>query len=395
MTRVLVAPDKFKGSLTAVEVAEAIGRGLTSVRPDLDVVLLPVADGGDGTLDSAVRAGYERVAVQASGPTGEPVATSYARLGSTGVVEMADVCGLSRLPGGRLEPMAAGSRGFGEVMAAALAAGCTRIVLGIGGSASTDGGAGLLQALGARALDAEGREVSSGGAEVARVVSLERGHLQELLDGVEVVVASDVDNPLVGPAGAAAVYGPQKGADAEQIVALDAGLRQWADLVASVTGRDVRASPGAGAAGGVGFAALALLGARVVPGIELVLDLIGFRALLDGADLVITGEGALDEQTLSGKAPAGVAAAADARGVPVVAVCGRSGLTDAQLRDAGFRAVYSLESLEPDQQRSMADASSLLERAAAALAGRHLLLDAAGSGPEHGGGHRWTTSTTS
>jgi glycerate kinase len=398
--RVVVASDKFKGTLTSAEVAAAVDAGVRRVRPDAAVVAIPVADGGDGTLAAAVAAGFELVHLTASGPTGEPVHTAYARRrasadrgappergfggdaahgGSSGrgdvaVVELADVSGLVRLPGGRPAPMTATSYGTGQLIAAAIDAGCRKVILGIGGSASTDGGAGLVHAL-------TGTE------------SLDLPALRQRLRGVGIVVACDVDNPLTGPKGAAAVYGPQKGATPEQVADLDAALTRWADLVARETGRDLRDAPGAGAAGGVGFAALALLDADLRPGIELVLDLVGFHEQLVGADLVITGEGALDEQTLHGKAVAGIAAAAAraaparapgsagapgasvspaAPGIPVVAVCGVNRLDNEQLRAAGVVAAYALTDLEPDVRRCIAEPAPLLERIGEWIARDHL-----------------------
>ncbi|MEV6286156.1 glycerate kinase [Kribbella sp. NPDC051770] len=388
--RVLVASDKFKGTLTSAEVAAAVSDGVRRVRPDAVVDRVVVADGGDGTLAAAVAAGFSFVAVRATGPTGQPVPTGYARRGDTAVVELADASGLIRLPGGVLAPMTAGTRGTGELIAAAVEAGATRVILGIGGSASTDGGAGMLRALGARLLDASGTEVADGGAALADVVSVDLEALAHLKD-VEVIVACDVDNPLTGPKGAAATYGPQKGASPQQIEQLDKALTHWADLIAQATapgasalapfGADPGRSPapephpelgsgsarlpfhqipGSGAAGGVGFAALAVLGARLVPGIELVLELVGFTERLAGVDLVVTGEGALDDQTLHGKAVSGVASAAQAAGVPVVAVCGTNRLDDRRLRAAGIEAAYALTDLQPDVSRCIADPVPLL-----------------------------------
>lgn len=373
---VLVAADKFKGSLTAAAVGEAVRTGLQRSLPDLPVSVVPVADGGDGTIAAAVAAGYAEVPVVATGPTGGRVTASYARLGEVAVVELAAVSGLSQLPGGRLAPLVAGSRGTGEVIAAALDAGCRRIVVGIGGSAGTDGGAGLASALGATLFDAQGRELIDGGAALADLARLELTGLHPRLADADIVVACDVDNPLTGPSGAAAVYGPQKGASTADIDELDASLSHWADTVASVTGSDLRDSPGAGAAGGVGFAALSLLGATLRPGIDLMLDLVGFHDQLDDALLVVTGEGSLDEQTLHGKAPAGVAAAAVAAGIPVVAVCGRNLLSEDQLRAAGIVAAYSLLDIEPDPGTCMTNAGPLLERLAERLAADHLVASA-------------------
>lgn len=372
MPRVLIASDKFKGSLTAAGVAEAVGTGVHRVRPDAAVDTAPVADGGDGTVAAAVAAGFIPVDVVASGPTGEPVSTRYARRDNVAVVEMADVSGLTRLPGGRLAPMTATSRGTGEVVAAAVDAGCRRVVLGIGGSASTDGGAGLIRALGARLLGPDGREVCDGGGPLGAVTGVELGALGERMSGVEVTVACDVDNPLTGAAGAAAVYGPQKGADPAQVLELDRALERWAAVVAAAMGEDHRSVPGAGAAGGVGFAALALLGARLRSGIDLMLELVGFEDRLAGVDLVVTGEGSLDEQTLHGKAVAGVAASARAHGVPVVAVCGRNALDLDRLRRTGITAAYALTDVEPDVRRCIERPVPLLQLLGERIATEHL-----------------------
>jgi len=389
--RIVVAPDKFKGSLAAVEVAAAVADGLRAVLGDAEIVTMPVADGGDGTVDAAVAAGFERVPVTAAGPLGDPVEASYARRGEVAVVEMASVCGLGRLPDGQRAPLTASSFGVGEVLRAALDAGAREVVLGVGGSASTDGGAGLLQALGARVLDANGEDVGlvagdrrlAGGGDLDVVAGLDLAGLHPALrpggdavlrpggDAV-LTLAADVDNPLTGPDGAAAVYGPQKGASPADVARLDAGLERWAAVVAAArvragwagtSGRaDWEQVPGAGAAGGVGFAAMAVLGARMRPGIELVLELTGFEARVAGADLVITGEGSLDAQSLAGKAPVGVARAAARLGVPVVAVAGRSTLTEAELAAAGIGAVYPLTGIEPDLERCHAEAAALLRR---------------------------------
>jgi len=377
--KIVVAPDKFKGSLPATQVAAAIAAGLHAGRPGAEVVTIPVADGGEGTVDAAVAAGFERVPVTAAGPAGDPVRASYARRGEVAVVELAGVCGLARLPGGRPAPLTASSFGAGEVLRAALEAGARRIVLGVGGSASTDGGAGLLQALGVRVLDTCGEPVRPGGAGLREVAALDLTGLHRALYPAEIILAADVDNPLTGPDGAAEVYGPQKGASPAEVAALDAGLRRWAAVVAAAVGRDWSRTPGAGAAGGVGFAALAVLGATRRPGIELVLDLAGFETALDGADLVITGEGSLDAQSLAGKTPVGVARAAARRGIAVVAVAGRSTLREAELAAAGIAAVYPLTDLEPDLERCRAEADRLLRRTGQMIARDRLAEVATGA----------------
>lgn len=317
---VIVAPDKFKGSLSAPQVAEAVARGLREAVPDLDVRCVPVADGGDGTVDAAVAAGFVKVGRWVTGPAGKPVPASFAVRGTTAVVEVASAAGLTLL--GKPAPLDATSHGVGELLKAALDVGCTTIVLGLGGSACTDGGAGMLEALG-----------------------------ETSFAGVDLVLASDVDNPLLGPSGAAAVYGPQKGASPEQVEILEARLEAFAQRV----GPEYASRPGAGAAGGIGFAALAVLGARFRPGIEVVLELAGFAEAIGDARLVITGEGSLDAQTRHGKAPYGVVRASG--DVPVVAVAGQCSVAPG---DLGLKAAYALVDIEPDVTRCMVRAESLL-----------------------------------
>ena len=323
--RLVVASDKFKGSLPAAEVGAALARGVRRVLPDADVRTVPVADGGDGTLAAAAAAGFALVPVTVSGPTGEPVETAYARRGDTAIVELADASGLARLPDGPA-PLTADTAGTGEAVAAALAAGCREVVLGVGGSSSTDGGAGLAVALGARVLDATGSPVAPGGLALAGVASLDLTALAARLDGARITVASDVDNPLTGPSGAAAVYGPQKGATPDDVADLDRRLARYADALESAGGRRVRDNAGAGAAGGVGFALLAIADRfrsfALRPGIELVFEATDFARRLAIADLVITGEGRIDAQTSFGKTALGVARRAAAAGVPCVAVGG-------------------------------------------------------------------------
>ncbi len=365
--RVLVAPDKFKGSLRADEVAAAIARGLAD--RGLDAELCPIADGGDGTVDAAVAAGFTRRPVRASGPTGRPVDTAWARSGDTAVVELADVCGLVRLPDGVLRAEDATTLGLGEVLRAALDDGARRIVIGLGGSASTDGAAGLAQALGVVLRTAGGAALPDGvgGGRLAEVADVDLAGLV-VPDGLVVEVACDVDNPLLGPSGAAAVYGPQKGADAAAVARLDAALASWARVLGAATGTTGREDePGAGAAGGVGYGVLTLLDARLRPGFDLIAELLGFDDRLAGADLVVTGEGRLDAQTLRGKGPAGVAARAAAAGVPVLALAGSVALGADELAAAGISAAGALADLEPDLARSQEHAAALLEELAATV----------------------------
>ncbi len=368
---VLIASDKFKGSLSSSHVGAAVRRGLLSVNPQLDVRVVPIADGGDGTLAAAFAAGYERIPLRATGPNGEQVHTAYARNGEQAVVELAHTSGLALLPGHELAPWTATTRGTGEVIGAALEAGCRRIALGIGGSASTDGGAGLLVGLGARLLDSEGSQISDPGTHLDRIAHVDLGSMHPALADADLVLACDVDNPLLGPHGAAAVYGPQKGLAPDDVARAEANLRGWADQLDAATGTDRRLTPGAGAAGGVGFAVMAALGAELRSGIDLVLELVEFADRLDSAGLVITGEGSLDEQTMAGKAPAGIAAAARAAGCEVIAVCGKRDLDDTQLRSMGISTGYSLVDIESDVQRCMAEADRLLEELGRVIAVNH------------------------
>ncbi|MBB4902117.1 glycerate kinase [Streptomyces griseostramineus] len=368
--RVLVAADKFKGSLTAVEVADRVSAGLRRIVPGLVVEALPVADGGDGTVAAAVAAGFERREVRVAGPLGDEVTAAYALRGDTAVVEMAEASGLQRLPDGVLAPLTASTYGSGELLRAALDAGARTLVFGVGGSATTDGGAGMLAALGARFLKADGEPVAPGGGGLAELASADLSGLDPRLGEVELILASDVDNPLTGPKGAPAVYGPQKGASPQDVERLDAALTHFAKVLEGAVGpvaAEYAVSSGAGAAGGIGYGAL-LLGAGFRPGIAVMLDVLGFAPALERADLVITGEGSLDQQTLHGKAPAGVAAAARAAGKEVVAVCGRLALPPEELGRAGIRRAYALTDLEPDVAKCIADAGPILERTAERIA---------------------------
>ncbi|MEU5832481.1 glycerate kinase [Streptomyces diacarni] len=361
----LIAADKFKGSLTAVEVADRVTAGIRKAHPEAEVEAVPVADGGDGTVAAAVAGGFTRHEVEVTGPTGAPVTAAFALREGTAVVEMAEAAGLQHLPPGVFVPLTATTFGVGELLLAALDAGATTIILGVGGSATTDGGAGMLDALGAHLLDRDGDSVPWGGGGLRELVTADLSTVDARLKNVEVVLASDVDNPLTGPKGAAAVYGPQKGASEEDVQLLDGALTHLAEILGE---QEAAAAPGAGAAGGIGFGALVGLRARFRPGIDLLMEELGVEAAIQRAALVITGEGSLDEQTLHGKAPAGVAAAAGRAGKPVVAVCGRLAIDRKQLRAAGIERAYALTDIEPDVQRCIAEAGPLLEQLAEQLA---------------------------
>ena len=371
--RIVLAPDKFKGSLSAPEVAQWLETGLRSTHPGLDIELMPVADGGEGTVDAVVASGFTRVSIPVQGPTGHPVTADFAVQGNVAVIEMAAASGLAVLPDGVLCPLAATTFGTGQLVSAALDHGCTEIVLGVGGSASTDGGAGMLAALGATFKDAAGRHLPPGGGALATVTNIDLTGLDPRMGGVSFILASDVDNPLLGPDGAAAVFAPQKGASEAHVEHLEQGLERYFRVMANALGTaavDAIDAPGSGAAGGTGYAALAVLNAQRRPGIEVILGLTGLTEKISGADLVITGEGSLDEQSLFGKAPMGVASAARAAGVPVVAVCGRTTLSPETLSAAGFAHSYALTDIESDTDLCMKNAGSLLTHVGALIGTR-------------------------
>lgn len=379
MPHVVLSPDSFKGSLTATAVAAHLAAGLRRVRPDLAVHERPIADGGEGTVDAAVAAGWHEQAFAVSGPLGGPVTARMASAGvdgvPTAVVELAQASGLTLAAADDVAARHATSRGTGELIKHALDGGARRIVLGVGGSACTDGGAGMLAALGMRLLDADGVDLPDGGAALRRLARVDLTGMDARLRDVEVVLAADVDNPLLGAEGAAATYGPQKGADAAAVADLEAGLARWVSVLAEAGVRDaveMADAPGAGAAGGVGHAALAVLGARRRSGIEVVIELTGLADAVAGAALVVTGEGSLDAQTLRGKAPVGVARVAAAAGVPAVAVAGRCALPAEELAAHGIVGAYALLDIEPDPSTCMAEAGRLLEVVGARIAAEHL-----------------------
>lgn len=371
--RIILAPDKFKGSLSAPEVATHLAAGLRAAHSELEIELMPVADGGEGTVDAVVASGFTRVSTTVQGPTGQPVRADFAINGTVAVIEMAAASGLSVLPHGEPSPLGASTFGTGQLVSAALDHGCTEIVLGVGGSATTDGGAGMLAALGATFKDAAGRHLPPGGGALAHVTNIDLGDLDPRMGGVQFILASDVDNPLLGPEGAAAIFAPQKGASIAHVAHLEKSLERYFRVMANALGTaavDALDAPGAGAAGGTGYAALAVLSAKRRPGIEVILELTGLSERLLGADLVITGEGSLDEQSLFGKAPMGVAGAARATGVPVVAVCGRTTLSAEVLREAGFAASYALTDIEADTDYCMNNAGTLLTEIGALIGTR-------------------------
>ena len=366
--RVVIAPDKFKGSLDAAGVAAALADGIRDVAPAAVCDLIPMADGGDGTVDAFVASGASAITVRVSGPLGAPVNATYARDGAAAVVEMAAASGLALL-GDALDARRATTRGTGELLRDALDHGATRIVLGIGGSATTDGGAGALVALGARFLDAAGAVLEPVPEALARVARADLTGLDARLREVDLAIACDVDNPLLGPSGAAAVYGPQKGASPPDVAFLDGVLARLAEAMTVATGRDLRDLPGAGAAGGLGWALASACGARLEPGVVLVAELRGLAAALCGADWCFTGEGRIDAQTLHGKVVDGVAVLARAAHVPVIAFGGSIELgVEAALRERGVSCVPIVPG-PVSLEAAMRDARANLRAAAARVAG--------------------------
>ncbi|AEI43419.1 glycerate kinase [Paenibacillus mucilaginosus] len=368
--RIIAAPDSYKGSLSAVAASAAMERGIRSVFPDAEVVKVPIADGGEGTVEALVAATggtlmYERVA----GPLGRPVDACWGILGdgATGVIEMAAASGLMLVPAEERNPLITSTYGTGQLIKAALDRGLRRLIIGLGGSATNDGGAGMTQALGARLLASNGEELPPGGAALAELHTMDLSRLDPRLAGTEISAACDVDNPLCGPRGASAVYGPQKGATPAMVERLDAALRHYAAVAEGATGRDAADYPGAGAAGGLGAGLLYFTNARLRPGIRLVLDAAGFDRIVQGADLVITGEGATDYQTAYGKAPVGVAAIAGEAGVPTVCLSGSLGTGADEVLNHGVDGLMSIVPRPMELSACMAEAEELLEAASARL----------------------------
>jgi glycerate kinase len=388
--RIVIAAGALKHSLSAAAAAHAIARGLRRSGLDAEFVFLPIADGGNGTLDALLMSDSggtdkarstgsggtdkvrsmgngERVVVPVLDPLGRPIEAAFGWLGETAVIEMALASGLELLTPAELDPLGASTYGTGQLMQAALEAGARRIIVGVGGSATVDGGAGCLQALGVRLLDGEGREVPPGGGSLHRVQVVDARGLDSRWRDAEVIIASDVDNPTLGEQGAAAVFGPQKGATPTQVDVLEANLRHFFTVVAEQMGMDVRDARGGGAAGALSAGLMAFLGGRIESGIDLILDVRGFDRQLEGADLVITSEGRMDAQTVHGKGPIGVARRARDRGVPTVALVGGLDVDDDTLHAAGLWAALPIVDRPMPLETALAQAETLVERAALRL----------------------------
>ena len=372
--KVVVAPNSFKGSLSATQAAAAIARGVREALPDAAVIEVPVADGGEGTAEALVAANggsYEWVNVE--GPLGDSVLASYGLIerGDTAVLELASASGFTLVSAARRDVKRASTFGFGQLLDAARQGGAKSIIAGIGGSATNDGGAGMAQALGVRLLDASGRDLPRGGAALLALDRIDISPLDPGWKSVRVRVACDVTNPLTGPLGASAVYGPQKGADPDTVDLLDRALAHFAEVIARDLGRRVNDVPGAGAAGGTGAGMLAFLNAVLEPGAPLIVGASGLGRHLAGADLVITGEGRADAQTAYGKAPGEVARRAQALGIPVILIAGSKGPGWETLSELGVTSVVTLLEEGADLQTALNEPGGVLARAAVVACRRH------------------------
>ena len=368
--KVVIAPDSYKGCLSALEVAKAMERGVLSVFPSAEVRKIPIADGGEGTVAALVTAtnGQLRQA-EVTDPLGNKISAHWGVLGDgrTAVIEMAAASGLPLVPKEKRDPRVTTTYGTGELIKAALAEGLAKIIIGIGGSATNDGGTGMARALGVRFLDAAGQEVAAGGGSLAEICQIDTTGLDPRLKNTEIVVACDVDNPLCGTRGASAVFGPQKGATPEMVQQLDAGLAKYASCARQATGRDVAEKAGAGAAGGLGAGLMFFTPAQLKPGVEIVLDAVGFSDIVRDADFVITGEGRTDFQTAFGKAPVGVAKVAKTHGAPVFCISGGLGDGAEDVLAQGIDAVMSICDRPLSLEECMAAGAQLIEPAAARL----------------------------
>lgn len=357
--KIVIAPDSYKESLTAMEVATAIENGFHQVFPDATYIKLPMADGGEGTVQSLVDATGGRIVKEnVTGPLGQTVEGFYGLLGdgSTAVIEMAAASGLHLVSPAQRNPLKTTTYGTGELIKAALDHGAKHIIVGIGGSATNDGGLGMAQALGAKLLDESGAQLGNGGGELGQLASIDLAELDPRLASVHLEVACDVDNPLCGPKGASAVFGPQKGADAAMIATLDANLSHYADIIERDLGKSVRDAAGAGAAGGLGAALIGLLNGDLRPGIEIVMDAVKLSQVVSDADLVITGEGRIDSQTIHGKTPIGVARCAKRFDRKVIGIAGCMSADYAVVHDYGLDAVFAVVNAVVTLEEALANA---------------------------------------
>ena len=362
--KIVIAPQGFKGGISGLEAARAIARGVLKAVPDAETVLLPVADGGDGTLHALVDAtGGEIFTSMVTGPLSHQVEAEWGVMGDgrTAVIEMARASGLAMVPPRRRNPKVTTTLGTGELLKEALERGYERVIVGLGGSATNDGGAGMAAALGARLLDSSGNALPPGGTALARLARIDTSGMLDQIDGAEIIAATDVTNPLCGPTGASVIFGPQKGASEELVAELDAALLNFAQVVKRDIGRDVLDIPGAGAAGGLGAGLIAFAGARIQSGIDLVCQVLDFDTHLAGADLVITGEGRADRSTVFDKAPVGVARHAKAHGVPTVLLAGSLGEGHEQLYNHGVASILCISDGAMSFQQALGRTGEMLE----------------------------------
>ncbi|MFO1444804.1 glycerate kinase [Bacillus sp. Bva_UNVM-123] len=365
--KIVIAPDSFKGSLTAIEAAQAIERGVKKALPSGETVIVPVADGGEGTMESLVKAtNGHKVEWTVKGPMQNPVQAAYGVLGDseTCVIEMAMASGICLVNSENLNPMKATTFGTGQLIKKALDDGFRKFILAIGGSATNDGGIGMLQALGMRLLDSDGLSVRYGGAKLARIASIDTCDFDGRIANSEFIIASDVQNPLIGENGATYIFGPQKGATPEMVKVLDKNLSHWADLVEKQIGIHLHDRPGAGAAGGIGGAFQAFFPSKTNRGVDIVITYSKLVEQLENANIVITGEGQIDFQTASGKTPMGVAEAAMKKGIPVFALTGSIGQGIDILYEHGITSVHSIINTPMSLQEAITRAEELLERTA-------------------------------
>ncbi|MEC0555986.1 glycerate kinase [Bacillus haynesii] len=365
--KIVIAPDSFKESMTSLEAARSIEKGFKAVLPDAEYVNIPVADGGEGTVQALVDAtGGDIVYQTVTGPLGKPVKAAYGLLGDgkTAVIEMAEASGLHLVPPGQRNPLLTTTRGTGELILDAAEKGVSNIIIGLGGSATNDGGAGMAAALGVKFLNRDGEEIENGGGALAEIAKIDVSGLNPKLKHIRFEAACDVDNPLTGPRGASAVFGPQKGANSEMTALLDQNLKHYAAAVKAELGCEIDSIPGAGAAGGLGAGLCAFLKAELKSGVDIVLDTLSFSELIKGADLVITGEGKIDGQTVSGKTPAGVAKRARSENIPVIAFTGSLGEGCELVYDIGISALFSIVPGISSLENALADGSSNLTRCA-------------------------------
>jgi glycerate kinase len=371
MNTIVIAPDSFKESMTALQAAKAIERGFRRVIPNASYRLIPMADGGEGTVQSVADALQgERKVVKVEGPLGDTVDAEYGLSGDRkiAVIEMAQASGLHLVPKEKRNPLWTSTYGTGQLLINALDEGVEQIILGIGGSATNDGGAGMAQAVGVRLLKENGEPIGKGGGNLKELARIDMSEVDPRIRQVKLQVACDVDNPLVGEKGAAVVYGSQKGATRATIRELDEQLLHFANIIEEELGKEVASIPGAGAAGGLGAGLIAFLDAKLSPGVELVLQATNFHELVKGADLVITGEGRIDQQTVYGKTPIGIAKAAKQYGVPVIAIAGSLGQGYEAVFEHGIDAAFSLVPRIMSLNEAMQQGESLLEQAARNIA---------------------------